>query len=178
MSVQRIARRYASALLLSATEAGMSETFERDFATILRHVDVSPDLRMLLRSPVIESWRKKRVFDEVFGPQVAPTTLGFFGLVADKGREAYLRDIIAEYNNLLDKRRGVVRAIITSAVELDEATRNKVVEGLAASTKRTVIATWKTDPAVLGGIVVRIGDTVLDGTIRHQLVELKERLRG
>jgi len=176
MSVQRIARRYATALLNTAIKSNQDETVERDLATFLEIAHGSADLRALLRSPVIEGWRKKNILDEILKGRISDLTLGFFELAVMKGRMGYYRDIIAAFQDLYDKHRNMIRVDVTSAVALDDAARDKVKAAVAKRTGKTVIPTYHVDPAVLGGVSVRIGDTVLDGTLRHQLEDLREQL--
>lgn len=176
MSVQRIARRYATALLKNAIAANQDETVERDLVTFLGIAQESADLRALLRSPVIENWRKKNILDEILKGRISDLTLGFFELTVMKGRMGHFREIISAFQDLYDAHRNMVRIEITSAVALDDASRDKVKTAVAKRTGKTVIPTYHVDPAVLGGVSVRIGDTVLDGTLRHQLADLREQL--
>jgi F-type H+-transporting ATPase subunit delta len=88
MSLQRIARRYAKALLTTALQQDVAERVEQDLAGIVRTANASADLRMLFRSPVIEASRKKEIIKEIFGSSMAPLTLDFLSLLMDKGRES------------------------------------------------------------------------------------------
>ena len=176
MSVKAIADRYATALLNEAVAQGREDTVEQELAMVQSTANASADLRVLLRSPIIEWWRKKAIMQEIFAQKLSPLTMSFLDLVIEKGRERFYRDIISSYGAQLDQRRNVVRVQIDSAVELDDSARERVQKALAAKTGKTVAATYGVDAALLGGMRVTIGDNVYDGSLRHQLEDLKASL--
>lgn len=178
MVTLKISRRYAKALLTAAVQHSITPNVAADLELLVRLGDSSRDLRSMLRSPVISADVKKNVLTQVLGATVNPLTISFLSLVIDKGRENLWRELALEYQALLDVRNNIKRVSIASSVELDEEQRHKLETSLAARLSSTIAATYSVDPAILGGAIVRVGDQVLDGSLRHQLVALKSRLAG
>lgn len=176
MSLQRIARRYAKALLTTALQQNAADRVEQDLAEIVRAADASSDLRVLFRSPVIEASRKKDIMKEIFGSTLSSLTIDFVSLLMDKGREADIHGVAAEYQDQYDKHRGILRVTITSAVALDDAMRADVVGVIGKRTGKTIVASYDVDPKLLAGVTVHIGDTVMDSSLKHQLRLLRQRL--
>lgn len=176
MSTKAIADRYASALLSEAAAQGIEEAVLADLLQVRQTADASADLRMLFRSPIIEWWRKKTIVKEVFGNVLRPLTLTFLQLVIEKGRERFYREIIQSYSDLLDQRKNVLRITVDAAVELDAATRERVKQTITARTGKTVEASYAVDPSLIGGMKIAIGDQVYDGSLQHQLNELRTTL--
>jgi F-type H+-transporting ATPase subunit delta len=99
-------------------------------------------------------------------------------VVVEKRRQAYLREIAAAYRDLVDARVGRMRVQVELAAEPDAAMRDEVTRTLEARFGRKVVATFRADPALIGGVIVRHGDLVMDGSLRRRAVELRRRLRA
>ena len=112
----------------------------------------------------------------MFGDVVRPLTLTFLQLVIEKGRESHYRAIINAYGDLLDQRNNVLRISVASAAELDAATRDRVQKAVATRTGKTIEAVYSVDASLIGGMRIAIGDNVYDGTLQHQLEDLRTRL--
>ena len=176
MSNLKISRRYAKAILATAIEMNVADEVAKDLDFIGRTGDSSKDLRAMLRSPIIDVSIKKQVIREIIGTHVHQLTLDFMMLVLDKGRGHLWREIVLEYRALLDDVQNIERVRVTSAVEIDAPTRAQIEQALAGKQKKVIIATYDVDAAILGGAIIRVGDTVTDSSLRHQLVVLKEKL--
>ena len=176
MSTLKIARRYAKAVLATATEQQLDDVVANDLATIAKLGEGSADFRAMMRSPIIDSQVKLAVLKDAFGATINPLTMEFLKLIIEKGRGDLWREIVMEYRALLDDRKNIERIRVTSAVELGAHERSQLESALSARLKKTVVASYDTDPAILGGAVIRVGDQVLDGSIRHQLHVLKDKL--
>lgn len=176
MSSLRIARRYATALLSLSTELNKIEEVEQDLATIEATANSSADLRLMFRSPIIESWHKVKVLQDVFGDSISDLSMDFFVLITEKRRDVYWKEIISEFRVLLDTQRSVQRVHVTSASDVDAALRTQLENALAKRTGKKIIATYSSNAELLGGTQIRMGDQVLDGSLRHQLGELRKRL--
>lgn len=178
MSLQRIARRYAKALLATALQREAADTVEQDLAYLVRVTGESADLRMLFRSPVIEASKKKDIVKEIFASTISELTLDFLGLLMDKGREADLLGVAQEYLAQYDAHRGVLRITVTSAVALSESMQADVADAVGRRTGKKIVATYSVDPKLLAGVSVRVGDMILDSSLHHQLDLLRLRLSG
>ena len=176
MKNQRAARRYAVALMAVAEETKSVEAVAADLASLGATLHGSRELRVLLASPVVRGGRKTAVLEELFGKRFGPVTMRFLALMALKGREGILPEVAEEFAALRDRKAGVVTADVTSAVALDREQAAALRTRLEGSTGTTVRLRLHTDPSLRGGLVVQLGDTVLDASIRRQLERLHDRL--
>jgi F-type H+-transporting ATPase subunit delta len=174
----RVARRYAVALLADAEQKSIIEPVAADIGTLEHLMRDSRELRRLVASRLVSAEKKLRIIDELFTSRFSKASLDFLHLLIDKQREALLPDIIAQFAALLNERLGVVTVDVTSAVEFAPAQVRAIHERLEPYTQKKVKVRFLLDAGIRGGVVVRIGDTVLDGSIRHQLELLRERLVG
>jgi F-type H+-transporting ATPase subunit delta len=176
MSTLKIARRYAKSVLETAIEHKLDDVVATDLATVESLGASSADFRAMMRSPIIDAAVKLSVLKEALGSAINPLTMEFLKLIINKGRGDLWREIVMEYRALLDDRKNVERISVTSAVELGAQERSQLESAISARLKKTIVATYATDPSILGGAVIRVGDQVLDGSIRHQLHVLKDKL--
>jgi F-type H+-transporting ATPase subunit delta len=175
MASYRIAHRYGTALLQSAEEDHLLEQTALDAEMIAQTVRASRELRLALASPVIEKAKKKRILDELFGKKLTPVTTRFLDLLTEKDREGQLLDILDEFLHLFDERRGILRVDVTSAVDLTEAEKTRLRSHLEMDTGKSVVPSFRRDPTILGGFIVRLDDRVIDASLTHQLTLLREK---
>jgi F-type H+-transporting ATPase subunit delta len=102
----------------------------------------------------------------------------FINILTERNRLSILEEIIAEYQRLMDKRLGIVRARVTSAHELDTAQQREVMQKLEQITGNQVRMELAVDPTLIGGVVAQVGSTIYDGSVRQQLEAFKARLAG
>ncbi|MCU0329784.1 MAG: ATP synthase F1 subunit delta [Candidatus Kapabacteria bacterium] len=176
MPFQRIARRYAKALLESALKEQSADRVEQDVDAILRAYASSPDFRMMMRSPVIQASKKAAIFDELFGATISPLTRNFLVLLSEKGREGNIVDVAAEFRAQLDVYRKQVRVDVTSAVELGDSERANLIAAVTKRLGKQVLATFSVDSGLLAGVRIKVGDTVIDDSLHHQLLRLRSTL--
>ena len=172
----RVADRYAVALLESARERGVIEEVAESYAGILAVVKDRADLAVFIESPQVATQEKKDLLKSVFGEHIEPVLLHFIYLLIDKNRIENFRDIGAEYSRLMETERGIVRARVTTAVELPADLEKQLNAKLNARTGLQVVMEKRVDPAVIGGVKVVLGDFVLDGTVRTNLDLLRKTL--
>lgn len=176
MIERRIVRRYATALFNAASKAGVVDAVESDLGLVGYTIESSPALWDAMVSPIIPPAKKRQILGDIFGGKVQEITLAYLGLLMDKRREEALRVTESEYVLLANEARGIVQAEVTSATPLDEDQEARLVSKLAATTGKKIELAKRVDPAVIGGVLVRIGDTVIDGSVRGQLAALREKL--
>lgn len=175
MSLSRVARRYAQALLDAAAGAQREERVAADLDMLHALIQGSPELRMLLKSPVIKREKKQQALRAAFEGRVEPLTLEFIGLLAEKGREQALRLVVEAFRRLRNERLGVVALDVTTATPLSPEQSDAIRRRFEQLTKKTVTMAVAVDAALKGGFAARLGDTVYDGSIRRQLELLRER---
>jgi len=178
MRQSALARRYAGALFQAAKEAGEIENVESDLGLVSYSLEANPRLREVLTHPLIPGSRKKEITAEVFAASVQDVTLDFLYLVTDKRREAILPDIEIEYVRFANDYRNVVPVQVTSAVQLSPDEIGLLRGRLERFTGKSVELQFSEDPLIIGGLVIQIGDTVIDGSVKGYLSSLREKLLG
>ena len=171
----RVARRYAGALMEAAEAANAVEATAADLETIAAVLRGSRELRLLTVSPVVRPAKKAEVFRAVFASRVGRGTMDFVDLVIAKQREAHLAEIAEQFGLLRDEKMGIVNVDVTSALEITPAQQKDIGTTMERATKKKVRIRLIVDRAIRAGLVVRIGDTVLDASVRRQLELLKAR---
>jgi F-type H+-transporting ATPase subunit delta len=169
------ARRYAAALMEAAGTGRAVTAVARDLESVRTLLQGSRELRLLLASPVVSGPKKRAVVDALFGKRLGVTTMTFLRLLVEKGREPLLLPIVEDFLALRDAREGIVHVDVTTAVPLPAAQQKALTATLEQLTGKSIRLRCTEDAAVRGGLVVKIGDTVLDGSVRNQLVRLHQR---
>ena len=178
MSDITIARRYAQALNEQAAQAGILEQVDADIELISTALTDSRDLRSFFSSPVISREKKGDVVKGLFADRIQDVTMTFMGLLVDKRREGLFPSVVSSYRDLRDVQLGVTAVTVRTAYELSDEDRAALEVELRSLTGKQVRLETKVDASIMGGIVIRIGDTVYDGSITNQLATLRERLQS
>ena len=175
MSQTRIAHRYAEALLEAAEDGKVLEKVVVDAQHLQSLIAASREFRLFLLSPVIKREKKETIFKELFGASVAPLTLRFLSLLAEKGREDALQNILQELSRLYDERRGIVTVQIKAASELSKQQNEVLIKHFRDYAKKDVRIDVALDRRLIGGFIARFGDTMFDGSVRRQLEVLRQK---
>lgn len=173
-----IARRYARALFGLAVEQGRVEAWSDALVALQAAVDGSPDLQDVLSNPVYSRDQRREIVRRLAGAlsiEADPTSLLL--LLGDRNRLRYLASIVSTFRDLADAQLGQVRAQVTTAVPLDAAAERAIADKLAAATRTKVLIERQVDPALLGGVIARVGSFVFDGSIRSQLEAMRRELK-
>ena len=175
-----VARRYANAIFaLSRKEGDDALTRHGDcLATLGGMIAAAPGLDMTLKSPVISVEEKKAVMGKLLDKLKADQIMrNFCFLLADKERLAFLREIANWYGKLLDEAKGVIRGRLTTAVKLSAAKQAELKAALQEKSGADIELTFAVDKDILGGMVLDMGDRVLDASLRAQLGILRETFK-
>lgn len=135
----------------------------------------SRELRLLIASPIVNAFKKKRAFQALFASRVSSHTMTFLDLLITKQREGILAETIEQYMKLRDIAMGIVNISVVAAVELTGPQEDALRGQMERLTGKKVRLHPSLDPEIKGGIIVRVGDTVLDASVKHQLEILGER---
>lgn len=179
MTRSAVANRYAKGLLQAVLDGSGTtpDAVAADLERLAETIGRFSGLQLLVRNPAIDSSKKAAVLVEVATRlQAAEITRRFVALVADKERLAELSAIARSFRELVDVHQGVVNAEVTTPAPLDEASIENLRAKLAGATGLTVRLHNRVDPALLGGLVTRIGDVLYDGSLRQQLALLRDRM--
>jgi F-type H+-transporting ATPase subunit delta len=172
----RIAKPYAQALYDAAAEQDALDRIVGDASQVVDLVQESEDFEQFLTNPILSPQFKSEMFQQLLSEAVHPLTLNFLLLLASKQRERFLVAILQAFLKLVDLKAGRVVAQVTSAVPLSDAQQNSLVKQLSDYSGAEVRLDLSEDTAIKGGIIVRLGDTVFDGSVATQLQRLRSLL--
>jgi F-type H+-transporting ATPase subunit delta len=173
-----VAKRYAKALLELGRDDGNFEKYGQELADMVGILDEAPELEQVLSNPGFEMDDRKGVLAKILEKMSpSPMVANFYKLLMDRKRIGEIRGIQAVYSKLLDDARGITRAEITSASALKEEEIQKLKDSLKEVAGSEVQIEINEDPSLIGGLKARIGDLVLDGSVKTQLESLKDSLR-
>ena len=171
------ARVYAQALFDIGVKAQAVGSIYDDLRAVHAAIGgLDPELQAFFRMPQLRREDKRRIFKTVFEGKVGRPVLGLLLVLVDKRREPLLDNIVAEFGRYRDRHEGLVKASVTTARKLDTDLAEALRVALERLTKRTVVLQERVDPEVLGGIRVNLGDSVLDGTVRRGLQDMRRSL--
>lgn len=171
-----IGRNYAEALYSLGQKRGEAEAYADAFIELDRALASDLRIRRFLETPKIDPPAKQAVLRSALEGRVPEAFLNFVLVVVAKHRQGRLHAIREEYDVILDERAGRVQAEVTLARQPDERLIEEIRSRLSTMLGKTVVANVHVNPAILGGIVVRYGDRVLDGSVRRQLASLKREM--
>lgn len=173
-----IARRYARALLLIGKEDDKVETYGEELDRLAGLIAREKELKQVINNPVYDPAERRKVLQAVIKElNLSSTTSSFLLLLFDKGRIRFLNDINDFYQKLVDELKGIIRASLVSATELSPETVERIRTALSETTGKDIILEVDQNPGLIGGVVSKIGDLVLDGSIRTQLFNMRESLK-
>ncbi len=172
----RAGRRYATALFSLANKEGKLDLIENDLKNVARLMVEAPSLRELWESRVVPAGRKRALVDQTLASSVDELTLSFLRLLVDKRRESILDTVQVELLRLSDIARHLVRAEATFAIEPTPEETAGLTRSLEQRTGEQINLTVHIDPSILGGVVVRMRDNIIDGSVRGTLEGLREQL--
>jgi len=170
------ARRHAQAVFQIAMEKNDLETWQADLeriAEVLRY----PQLVALLENPKIRFSEKKKVLQNIL-EGINPVAMNLVYFLVTKNRLRIVEDLVAEYERLMNAHYGKETAEVITAIPLGDEEKEKLQKKLATITKKEVVITTQVDPDIIGGVVAKAGDQLIDGSVRTRLKELKKSLVG
>jgi F-type H+-transporting ATPase subunit delta len=176
MPDDRVARVYAAALFEAAEEAGRTRPVQDDLAQFVAALAASSALQGALLDPQVERAAKQRVLADITAG-ADQLVVNALRLMLQKGRIALVASVQAEYERLAAEAAREVDVEVTSAVELTQTAERELVERVESATGRRVRLTKKIDQSVIGGLVLRIGDVVLDASLRARVEQLRAHIQ-
>jgi F-type H+-transporting ATPase subunit delta len=168
---------YAAAAYALAKAEGELDTVEQEMFAVGRAVETSPELRDALTDPRLPLERKEAIVRDVVGAHASRVTVNLVSMIVAQGRGGELREIAGALSGQRASAAGKTVAEVRSAVPLDDATVARLATALERKTGRQVEIKTIVDPSILGGIVTRLGDTVIDGSVARSLRSLRETLQ-
>lgn len=175
---ETLANVYATALLDLAFDKGVHAEILSELKAFGQILDREPDFAAFLGTPNIRREVKKELITRVFGPKVSDFTLNFLNILIDKRRQVYLRLIIQAFEDGYHLRMNELVVKVQTAVPLEGAQRTRLQKALKAKYDKEVVLEERVNPRVLGGLVLQVGDTRVDGSLRSRLEMIGAKLEG
>lgn len=177
MSYEAVAKRYAQAIFELGVESSSVAALTDEVKQMAQVYESSPELRTVLENPLVSTAERQAVIDELATRMgLSATGKNTLGLLAQRQRVAALPAIAKELAHLADERAGIVRGTVTSAGPLSEPYFQKLQREVERLTGKKVLLERHQDPGLIAGLVVRIGDRIIDGSARARLEQVREQL--
>ena len=171
------AKNYSKALVEMVRDNVISfEDLSKDLATVSEILETSQDLRLTLENPTVSEEVKSQIVEEVFKNEVHPQVVSFLKVLIDKNRFSEFSQIKADYEMKLDDVNKIQAVEITSAVELSEEYRERILQKLSEKLQKNIRPNWKVDENIIAGLIYRINDNVIDTSIKSKLDKLNKNL--
>ena len=171
-----IARNYAETLLELARRAGDLGGWGKAVDDVVEAMQSDRSLQLFLESPRVSAAQKNRILGRAFEGQLPPVFVRYLQALVTHRRQMLLPVIAREYRDLVDQVEGRLHASVTVADEPGDRGRRAITKELSRAYGKEVVSHFVVNPAILGGVVVRVGDTVLDGSVRRRLATLRTRM--
>lgn len=171
-----IARNYAETLLSLAKKAKDLDGWGKMLQGVADAMQQDDTLKHFLESPRISAAQKNEVLLKALGDRTPRLFLRFLQILVTKRRQMLIPEISLEYQNLLDVEHGRIHANVTVARDTSDAEREMIAKQLSRIVGKEVLPHVAVNPKILGGVIVKFGDTVMDGSVRRRLATLKSRL--
>ena len=171
-----IARNYAETLFALATKAEDLRGWGKILSDVSSAIEENPTLRLFLESPKVSAAQKSAVIGKAFSDRMPRLMLRFLQTLIAHRRQMLIPEINQEYLNLVDEAEGRIHARVTVAKETDDAERDAIARHLSRMFGKQVVPHLTVDPSIMGGVVVHVGDTVLDGSVKKRLASLRRKM--
>lgn len=171
-----VSKTYSESLFEVAVEENILEKTIEDMLLIKESFETYPELYELFRSPQVSTVERKAMLKEVFGPKVSTEVLNFLKILVDKGRCSEIFGINDSFMKLSDKHNGIVHVVAETAVLMDEKEIDALKAKLSSDMNCTIEIINKINPEIMGGLTLKIGDKVIDGSVKKKLNDIREEL--
>ena len=171
-----IAKNYAETLLELARRANDLDGWGRMIMDVANALEADPSLRLFLNTPRVSADAKNEILAKAFQDRMPRHFVRFLQTLVNNRRQGLIPEIAEEYRTLLDEAAGRVHAQVTVARPSSEADEQLIAKELSRVLGKTVIPHLTVNPEILGGVVVRVGDEIMDGSVRRRLASLRNQL--
>jgi F-type H+-transporting ATPase subunit delta len=172
-----VARRYAEAFFSIAREADKIDDYQQELQKVVQIIQDTEALKDYFAHPLIPTKEKKEIANQLFAKMISTVTLNFLQLVLDKKRESYFELIYKEYEEMADESRNIKKAELISAMPVSDDDLKTLSDTLSRSTGKTIQLQLVIDPAIIGGVKIRMGDKIIDASVAKKLEMLKKSLK-
>ncbi len=169
----KLARRYAKSLIDLALERNIVDKVYGDMQLVSNTITANRDLALLLKNPIVNTDKKNNIIIALFSTKIDAVTMAFFNIITLKGRESYLEEIAKSFIDLYKTNKGIRIAHVTTAIPLDAATRERIINIVKQAKGNQLELVEKVDKNLIGGFILRVGDEQVDTSISKELRNLK-----
>jgi len=172
-----VERRYAEALIRIGVEQNLVDTFQADMEAVGQTIDENNELKKFLNNPILKKNSKKDAIEKIFGKDIHKDTVNFLKILVDKGRMKSFSGILEQYKLLADEIRKCLILKVTSSEVLSDSQLKKLGEKFRAQYgSKDVKIDSIVDPSIFGGVIVRIGDKMMDGSVKGKLDSMQSAI--
>ena len=171
-----VASRYAEALFQVGEDSKSTEKLYNELKAVVDIINKNKEFANILKSPIVSKEDKKSLITNVFGAQLDKEMLNFMKILADKDRLSLISDIEESFKTLLNDKNNILEGVAITAVPMNEGEVNELQAKLSAKYNKTVVLQNEVDESILGGVLVRLGNEEIDGTVKNRLDKMKEQL--
>ena len=169
---------YAQALFEAAASAGNADDLTEELQSLRDDVFSDASVHTFLMTPKITPAEKKKALEQALEGKVSGLVMNFLKVLIDRKRQVLFAEIVDAFRELCDKASGRTYVTITAASALEESSKNRIVESIGKKLSTEVVAEERVDETLLGGLTIQIGDTVVDGSVRARLAELRDVVKS
>lgn len=173
MNLSIIGHRYAKALIDLANEKNLLEEVHNDMLFFENITSENPSFRKIMANPIVRHDKKFGILKNIFKNRVTDVTFSIFSVLTKKNREQLLLPIAEEFLKLYNEQKGIQKVQISTPVALSDAQKAEFSKVVSEAIHKTVELTESIDPSLIGGYVLKVGDTQIDTSVKHKLQELK-----
>jgi F-type H+-transporting ATPase subunit delta len=167
---------YARALFEMAQAEGVVARVEEELFRLRQLLQSNPELLQFLKDPNVKHEGKRQALADLFQGRIHPLVLTTLLALSDQDRAGRVVQIIEEFSAVAAASRQTVTGEVTAAIALDEATLNRLAGELSRVTGKNVRLLQRVDPSILGGAIIQVGEQIIDGSLRHKLDQIREKL--
>src|ERR1041384_273875 len=167
---------YGRPLFEMAQAEGATSRVEEELFRLRELLKSNPDLLQFLKDPNVKHEGKRKALGDLFQGRVHPLVLNWLLTLSDQDRGGRVLQVIEEFSAVASAARQLVTGEVVTAVPLDDATLKRIAAELSRITGKNVQLLQKVEPAILGGAIIKVGDQIIDGSLRNKLAQIKERL--
>lgn len=171
-----VSKTYSKALFELAIELNLLDKILDEFEFVVKSFNEYPEFYEIITSPKVNLGEKKKIIDETFKGKISNELLSFIKLLFDKKRESFIKEICKEFRIISDEHNGLVLATVESVIPLTNEEIKKLETELNKLTGKTITVTNIINKDIVGGLVVKVGDKIIDGSVKRKLENLKHDL--
>lgn len=171
-----VSKTYAGAFFDIAQEIGKEEEYFEELKELDKIFSLHGDLMTFLKSPVFSKEEKKKLLAEIFSGKVSEYAMNFLKVLVDKGRIGLFAEIASTYKTMLYRKKNMEEVTAITAVAMTQEMKDALTQKLNTSLGKDVILQNKVDPSILGGVVLKIGNEQIDGSVKNRLETIKKEL--